>query len=247
MPTDVRILTARQAWEFRPDDLRLTALTLQPLQARISELIGFQTHGIGMPMPSFGPVSQSIPPGLVFDNGAIRFNDQLVPIRFLHFEQFRVVVDVAGPTEAAAAVLNQIKDLLAAERSADGAPVLGEPWRTLELSQLSVRMSFTIDALFGAGFLAAAAGIVTGPEHRLTFAPSLSWVTVPRREDFPGFVEGGDHTAFQLAPRAGYPISDRRFFSAAPLTTSSHIKYLSNLDKALAPRKPRAQAARQKK
>jgi hypothetical protein len=52
-------------------------------------------------------------------------------------------------------------------------------------------------------------------------------------------IQDGDPTAFQLAPRAGYPVSANQYFSAAPLPTSRHIEYLSQLEDKLAPKKPR--------
>jgi hypothetical protein len=238
VPKDVRILAARRSWEFRPDDIRLTFLTLPELQSLIRGHFEFQTVIVGTPLPTFGPAVQSVPPGLVFDNGGVAIDKRHVPIRFLHFEVSRIVVDVAGPSEAAEAVYSQLIDLLKDRRSPDGAPVLGKPYRSIEMSQISARVSFPVDALFAPAFVDASLAFAQNSEKGLRLAPNIYWRASDAESEFQGIVDG-DPTAFQIAPRAGYPVGSGQCFSAAPLPTSRHIEYLSRLEQVIKPRPER--------
>src|SRR5258707_6483877 len=99
MLEQVKLLTSRRAYEFRPDDLRISMLSTKPVQEQIQQLFQFQTAMMGTPIATFGDVPVTYPPGFVFDMGVwISQDKQIIPIRFLHFEQSRIVIDVAGPS-----------------------------------------------------------------------------------------------------------------------------------------------------
>src|SRR5437764_371982 len=101
MLEQVKIITGRRAYEFRPDDLRLSLLSTKIVQEQIQQLFQFQTSAMGTPAPMFGDVPVTYPPGFVFDVGVwLSPDEQLVPIQFLHFEQRRIVIDVAGSSIA---------------------------------------------------------------------------------------------------------------------------------------------------
>src|SRR5581483_2971695 len=101
MLAQVKILTSRRAYEFSPDALRLSSVSIQPVQYQIQQLFNFQSSAIGTPMATFGEVPSTFPPGIVFNIGVwIHQEEHIVPIRFLHFEQNRIVIDVVGPTIA---------------------------------------------------------------------------------------------------------------------------------------------------
>jgi len=52
----------------------------------IQQLFQFQLATIGSPLPTFGDVPATFPPGVVFDHGvALSPGDRMVPIRLLHF------------------------------------------------------------------------------------------------------------------------------------------------------------------
>ena len=96
MLEQVKLLASRRAYEFRPDDLRLSTLSIKPVQEQIQRLFQFQTAVMGSPMPTFGEVPATYPPGFVFNMGTwIAEDKQIIPIRLLHFEQRQIVIDVA--------------------------------------------------------------------------------------------------------------------------------------------------------
>src|SRR5947209_3127631 len=110
MLEQIKLLSSRRAYEFRPDDLRLSVLSVKPVQEQITQLFQFQTSIMGTPMATFGDVPVTYPPGFVFDMGVwISQNKQVIPIRFLHFEQRRIVIDVAGPSFAITAIFDQLQ------------------------------------------------------------------------------------------------------------------------------------------
>src|SRR5258708_20782431 len=110
MLEQVKLLTRRRGYEFRPDELRISMLSTKPVQEQIQQLFQFQTAMMGTPIATFGDVPVTYPPGFVFDMGVwISQDKQIIPIRFLHFEQSRIVIDVAGPSSAITAIFLQIR------------------------------------------------------------------------------------------------------------------------------------------
>ncbi len=88
MLEQVKILTSRRAYEFEADAIRLSMVSIQPIQQQIQQLFRFQSSVIGSPMATFGVVPLTYPPGIVFNLGAwVHQEKYIVPIRFLHFEQ----------------------------------------------------------------------------------------------------------------------------------------------------------------
>src|SRR5229473_6611130 len=106
----VKLLSSRRAYEFRTDNLRLSMLSIKPVQEQIQQLFQFQASVMGTPMATFGDVPIAYPPGFVFDMGVwiSQQDKQLIPIRLLHFEQRRIVIDVTGPSSAITAIFEQL-------------------------------------------------------------------------------------------------------------------------------------------
>src|SRR6266849_877117 len=148
MLEQVRILTSRRAYEFGPDALRLSSVSIKPVQQQIQQLFNFQSSAIGTPMATFGEVPSTFPPGIVFNIGAWIHQEKLiVPIRFLHFEQNRIVIDVAGPTVAINGIADRLFHFLSGLQAADGSPVVGEPERVLDYSEISAQFPYPLDAM----------------------------------------------------------------------------------------------------
>src|SRR5579859_6297594 len=128
MLEQVKILTGRRAYEFSADAIRLSTLSIQAVYQQIQRLFDFQSAIIGSPMPTFGEVPATYPPGIVFNLGAwIHQEQHIVPIRFIHFEQKRIVIDVAGSTSAIEGIADRLFQFLSGLQAADGSPVVGEP------------------------------------------------------------------------------------------------------------------------
>jgi hypothetical protein len=236
MMEDINILTARRGYVFRGDDIRLSLLTVPLVQDQIKQAFNFQIAGIGAPMPTFGPVPQTIPAGVVFDAGAwISPDQQFVPIRFLHIEPLRIVIDVAGPSSNVDSIFQQFREVLRRLEAVTKAPLIGEPVDTRDYTEITARFSWAPTELFKDSVQSAlrrAMGADDPSGHR-DIVPTLFLMKHGLRETFGG-LPLGDPQMFQFAVRAGTVVQDHIYISTAPLDSDSHIAYLRNLDEALA-------------
>ncbi len=231
MLEQVKILTSRRAYEFHPDDLRLSTLCTKPVQGQIQQLFHFQTTVMGSPMATFGDVPATFPPGIVFDMGVwISQDKQLVPIRFLHFEQRRIVIDVAGPSSVITAIFEQLRQFLSQIQAADGSPVIGEPDHVLEYTEISAQFSFPLDRVLSPSMRKLLAKTISEEEMPI---PTLVIQALSPEQEYPGAVNAHHPRSFTLALRASSHPEEHVYFSAAPLDSEAHLSYLNELDAAL--------------
>ena len=117
--------------------------------------------------------------------------------------------------------------------------MLGDPTGTRDRSEIVATFSFEPQ-------------MIIAPQARLVFAqllgqgenrdreflvPTLQVFTVSHDADFEYELFGG-HDDVSFGVRTETRIDDRRYFSAAPVTTDRHIALLSQLDSLLAPPTP---------
>ena len=225
-----RILSGRRAYEFRRDDIRLTMLTTQPIRELIGEQFHFRVADVGIPNPSFGQVQPTLPPGVVFDYGHVQTTSELiVPIRYLHIEPLRIVIDVAGPSEFIDVIWGKLLDLLMPYRSPDGSFVIGEPERVLDYSEIALDIELDPSSIMPAEFRAALQRAIGGlGEEGLAVVPMLFARAQRPTDEYPG-VNVADHRQFQFGLRASSSLEHPTFFSAAPLDTKAHLVYLEDL------------------
>lgn len=232
---DVRIIGSRRAYEFAPDDIRLSTLSLPSVVERIRQAFRFQDATIGTPVATFGPVPQTLPPGLTFSLGQVEApGGAEVLIRVVNFEPRRIVVDVAGPSAAIDVVFERIRESLDGLTSGDGWPALGEPTGTLDQSTITARLSFAPDELMPPrlrSVFATAMGVQANGQVE-AIVPTLIVQRAPRDGEYPG-VGPSSVDAFQLAVRAGARPADRVYFSVAPLDSDRHRRYLERLEEAV--------------
>jgi hypothetical protein len=234
MPEQITILSSRRAYEFRPDDLRLTTLSIKPVQEEIQQLFHFQSSVMGTPMQTFGEVPVTYPPGFVFSMGVFfSAEKQPVPIRFLHFEQRRIVIEVAGPSSFIDTIAQRLFHFLSQIQIVDGSPVIGEPERILNYSEISAQFSFPLDALFASPvrrvFAKAISENAKGKE--VVLAPTLVLPAYTSGQEFASVINYS--FSFTLAGRAGTRPEDHIYFSSAPLDSESHLTYLEELERSL--------------
>ncbi len=156
MAENVKLLSARRAYEFGPDDIRLTILTTQTVQARLRERFAFTVAAVGTPIPTFGPVTGALPPGLVFNTGSYTTDSgHIIPIRFLHFEATRIVIDVAGTSEDVGHVYSELRRAIDELGPEDASKVLGEPTHIHDQSEITWRPAFDLASILRPELLAA--------------------------------------------------------------------------------------------
>jgi hypothetical protein len=240
MNDSVKILSARRAYEFKQDDLRLTILTTPAVQQYISQAFGFQMAQTATPMQTFGPVPQTLPPGAVFNFGTIPFPEgAATPIRYLHFEPRRVVIDVAGPSSAIDAMFAQLATMLEGVSTPDGSPVMGTPERVLNYSEITHPAPFNPSVLLAPPARDVVQDALDSSElnssNGLMIVPSIHVGVIRASEEFHGSASiPPDLRNFVYEIRSGTRPQDRVYFSAAPLTTDAHLSYLGKVEAVMA-------------
>jgi len=242
MVDHIRILSARRAYEFQLDDLRLTLLSVAEVRQRIEASFTFQASEIGTPMETFGPVPKTLPPGLVFNWGAVPFPEgAITPIRFLHFEQRRVVIDVAGPSSAIDLIFEHLRQILADLRAPDGTPAIGEPVSKMDTSEIVAHLDFPQAALLPPAVRAVFERMLGASEGNGANVPMpmLRVHGAASGKEYAG-TPTRTHQVFSFDLRAGNLPEARIYFSSAPLDTDAHLAYLRELESALSHSSPLA-------
>jgi len=234
--TDLRIITSRRGYEFAPDTLRLTSLSMQPVVDHLKAGLSFQSVQIGTPPPTFGEVPLTIPPGLVFVMGVFPSNgNTLVPIRSVCIEPARIVIDVAGPSEVCGKVFSTLKSRIKTVRAADGSQIIGAPSRMLDSSEVSFRLPGRVARFVDARFLNVLSSLPTTTQwvaNGMDVVPSLRLHFQRPSERYIGTQFGYDPYGFVLEVRAGSQPGDATLFSSAPLDDIAHVQYLQQLARA---------------
>lgn len=233
MAANVKLLAARRAYEFAPDEIRLTLLSTQIAQTLIRDRFGFAVAAIATPMPTFGPVTGTLPPGVIFNTGSYKTETgDLVPIRYLHFEATRIVIDIAGPSASIDNIYGELRKILDEFGRPNNSAVLGEPTRILDQTEVTWRPDFRLEALLREELLAVFREFGT-PSAGSAIQPGIQAIWANEMETFQGANTSPDQFTLQL--RAGSRPVDRILFSAAPLSTDRHLAYVERLDEALSP------------
>lgn len=237
MPKDVKILTNRKGFEFATDGICLPVIATRPIMDHIQQLFQFQLVTIGSPMPTFGEVLNTFPPGVIFDHGvAFLAEKHMIPIRFLHFDSQRMVIDATGDSAAINTIMKQIVDLVNEVQTSSGEPVIGKPEQTLNYSELSAQFSFPLDTLLVPALRQVLQKALHGPESEkegqnnpplaLTFTLSP---LAPSNSD----PSKTTPIPFTFTTRTGTQPEEHIYFSSAPLDAETHTAYLNELETAL--------------
>jgi hypothetical protein len=229
-PNSIRILASRRAYEFRPDDLRLSLICTVPARDAIQNLFSFASAQIATPMAIFGDVAQTIPPGAVFNFGFITLEEgKPTPIRLLHFEPTRLVIDVAGTSDAIDQVYARISELLSDLQGPDGTAAIGEPIRTMDYSEATVHLAGEPSRLLSPTLLDALVNLRVFPENQVP-VPAIRIAMQALEEVYPGSsITATAPPAVILEIRVGTAPEEGAFFSGAAVDTEIHTAYLSKL------------------
>ncbi|HZU66642.1 MAG TPA: hypothetical protein VFA09_05130 [Ktedonobacteraceae bacterium] len=232
MLEQVKIITSRRAYEFQPDDLRLSALSTKPVQEQVQSLFRFQTSVMGSPIPTFGDVPATYPPGFVFDMGVwIAADQHLVPIRFLHFEQRRIVIDVAGTSSAITDIYERLNQFFAELRAPDGSPIIGEPKGILDYSEITAKYPFSLDILLAEPFRELLkATFPRAVDKKNVMIPAFGIQFYPDDQELQAMPIPGDVRVLTFTLRVGTNPDEHIYFSGAPLDSDTHLRYLSDLE-----------------
>lgn len=230
------ILSARRAYEFKLDDLRLSLLSSANVVSWFQESFVASGAQIGTPIPTFGEVAQTFPPGIVVVLGSIAIEGkESVPLRALNFEANRIVIDVSGPSATIDVVFERLKIGLEDLKTQEGVPAIGTPVRQRDYSDIRWPAgTWDLDRLVNPPVLQALRGRFPsqpGSDARMS-VPSLR-LNMPRvAEPYPG--QGTpDYEAVYIDLRSGTDAEDRAVFSSAPLATDAHLDLIEQLSEIL--------------
>lgn len=229
MDEDLKLITARRAYEFRPNELRLTMLSLPNIREHIQKMFNFDVAEVQTPPPVFGPTQFTMPPGIVFQIGGTQVPEKTtVPIRFMHFESLRIVVDVGGPSSAIDHIFAQLQRTLANVPAPDGSLIIGEPWRVLDYSEISGHLSFGFDKLVNKKVRDHAKGLFGEEGKKREMVPvGVRFIST----DGPGGSDSPD--VYTLEFRDADQVEDETYTSSADIPTDRHLAWLEALDQKL--------------
>lgn len=254
MSKDIKLIASRRAYEFPPDALRLTMLSLDPIVGRIQEVFKFQFAQVGTPQATFGPVAQTLPPGLVFSMGTFASEGSgLIPIRLLHFEPRRIVIDVAGPSSSLDEIFAGLKTMLGELTAPDGSPAIGILSNVRNQSEISARYTFELMALLAPNLGPIVKQGLGVEDDSRTLIPSLAFQVQQPQDEYIGTgpVVQTNGPMMEIALRQGTLPGEHIYYSIAPLDSEAHIAYLSNLEASLGsediPAQPAAETARRRR
>jgi len=235
MADNIKILSSRRAYVFRPDDLRLTILSVPFIMDQIRQAFHFQVAGMGTPAATFGVVPPTFPPGLAFDAGAwVSPDGHLTAIRLIHVEPQRIVIDVAGPSAAIDSIFNQLLSIAGAIEGSSGFPVIGEPERVLDYSEITAHFGFDVHDLLSDAAKAHFERLLASQisEANPSIIPTIQVQVGHLHEPYAGIVNP-DPTLVQLTLRAATKPVDHIYLSSAPLNSEDHVAALQALDTSL--------------
>lgn len=234
----VTTLTARRAYEFRLDELRLSVLSVAEVHQQIQQFFTFQVTAVGPPQPTFGAVPRTMPPGVVLDYGSTQTPENIpVPLRFMHFEPMRIVIDVAGPSSAIDWTYEQLKRILGEVKSPDDSPIIGEPVRIRDYSEIVAHFDFDFEDLVS-GPLLELAKETFGGDVRDVLPLGLKFRAVASDEEVdPGKIDRREFSeGNSIELRSGTRPQDRIFYSVTEMPTDRHLAWLEALDQRLSQR-----------
>ncbi len=231
MLKQVKLLASRRAYEFRPDDLRLSTLSIKPVQEQVQRLFQFQTAVMGSPMPTFGEVPATYPPGFVFNMGIwISEDKQIIPIRLLHFEQRRIVIDVAGPSSTITAIYEHLRHFLSELQAPDGSPIVGEPERVLDHTVISAQFPFSMDTVFAPPLRKLFSKVLNANSEGLALMSTIVTQKHLAGKEITRLANPEESYALTLGPRIGTRPEEHIYLSSAPLDSEAHLSYLNELE-----------------
>ena len=221
MTLELTAISARRAYEYGIDSIRLSVICTEAVQANLIEAFKFKSAEVAIPQSTFGETQLTTPPGLVLQVGEANARDgQVVPIRALMFDSVRIVIDIAAPSEFIDEIAARVFEVLSGHTAPDGRSLLGEPIAVRDQSDLvfELRLPVTL-GVADPVWRVIARHIPSG------YAPA---VTLLIRASVTG-IFGGAGEAFVLEPRGGSRIGANSWFSSAPLPSAAHGSYVKEL------------------
>jgi hypothetical protein len=228
---DILILSARRAYDFHVDDIRLSLLSNRAVIQHIQDAFAFEVAAAAEPPETFGPVQDTMPPGLVFHLGLAPFpSGSATPVRYIHIEAQRIVIDISGSSDIIDSTFAMLMELIGTIETSEGDPAVGTPYGIRDYSDIRFRGAFHSGALAPPGVLEALASSMSNQRAEPSeLIPSMLIRLSPPGEPYLG---GGTPTfdSLRLENRAGTTPEENIYVSAAPLRTQNHLSFLERIE-----------------
>src|SRR6266566_4837247 len=130
-----------------------------------------------------------------------------------------------------AQVADRLFHYLSGLQAADGSPVVGEPERVLDYSEITAQFPYQLDAIFSKPvrrLLSKTIGIGAA-DKSMTIIPNLAIQAFHTGEVLAAVPSANDPHAFTFTLRPGTRPEEHIYFSGAPLRSEAHLAYLDEL------------------
>ncbi len=228
---EISELKLKQYRIFAADTLPFVALNTEIGQSLLTKLFSFRSSGKDPQTADW-----------FFEGGTLsKDNDRIIVIETLQLNERRIVIEIVGNTADADYVYSAVKKALSHSLFGEG-----DRWKQAEPVVLThetscvVTLDFDWSSLLAPGLSKLSEIMRAAASHEFAFAKTrglslrfrVAFTPLDERVTQHGVVL--TDKLFVIEPRQDTPPTDRRYFTASPTETETHIKLLSQLEQMLA-------------
>jgi hypothetical protein len=158
------------------------------------------------------------------------------PIRRLVIEERRILIDVEGPSKIADKIISELRLFITAYSNRIDTDFL-KPIITAHESEIVAKLIFPFEKLLAPEFnkfiLEDAVAAMNSNKAVAKANPSLLTFLISYQsldESLEDFKVSISRKEFTIGPRPGFPVSDKIYYSKAPVDTDKHIELLARLE-----------------
>jgi hypothetical protein len=225
---EIRKSTIHQVYLVSHDEIDIPRLVHPAAVQALSAVFDFAQSGVSQEPAAL--------PSVNFQIGALSDEAGQVPVLRLAIEERRILIDAEGTSSDADRVFRRLIDHL---RGLTGSsdPGFLMPIVKAEESEIVAQLDFATGSLISQAVAQFIAGALEPRLHSsfATASAKLGQITYVIQYQ-PSDLSLDDHRIslsrkeFILGPRAGFPLSDRIYYSRAPVDTSTHVQLLQFLE-----------------
>lgn len=176
---------------------------------------------------------------IVFSQGELKENNELVVINKVEVDPRRIVIEVAGTSKAGNKVYELFMSSLTALTNHDFEN-LRSPLLLAEATRCVVTLDFTFEELFNHSFMGflndrvekeATNSVAEGSVRPLAAIAEITYQV--KDETIVKNKISMNPKQLTIAPRPGAPLDERKYVISSPFNSDTHIKLIEELNKAM--------------
>ena len=173
-----------------------------------------------------------------FQNGTLEYQERIIPIIWLSFQERRMVIQVLGDSAAADAVYSAVTDALA-----DLAPGFrsAAPLALTQETSCAIQLDFEWSALFSPALVEQISeklikDLSSEQVERFLKSASVRFTFggVARNSELSEHGIGPSDQPVLIETRVDVPLSERAYFTYSPYDSDTHLELVSRLEASLA-------------